>query len=280
MRVALAAVAAYAVARGVKAAVKARPDAFSSWERPSYTGARVSLTEGLASVGGLLAGASFIPGKRRRTGAFVGITAAGVAGAIDDHWEHAFPAEGKGFSGHLKALKEGKLTSGVVKIATIGSGSALCALGLSRSAHHPVVKVTTWAGQTALIAGTANLVNLLDLRPGRALKVCLVGATIGLVCPKEKNNEGTGERCLYSTVCGAAIAVLPDDLAGRTMLGDLGANALGALLGSALAGARPCIMWPSLLTVLALTLVSEKYSFSAVIEANPVLSALDQFGRS
>jgi hypothetical protein len=64
------------------------------------------------------------------------------------------------------------------------------------------------------------------------------------------------------------------------MLGDCGAGALGATLGWSLA------MRPSRLTriaaaagVVGATLASERTSFSAVIEANPVLRRLDQLGR-
>jgi UDP-N-acetylmuramyl pentapeptide phosphotransferase/UDP-N-acetylglucosamine-1-phosphate transferase len=64
------------------------------------------------------------------------------------------------------------------------------------------------------------------------------------------------------------------------MLGDTGANAAGALLGTALlqgTGRRGRLVALSVLT--ALTLASEKVSFTRVIESTPVLRELDALGR-
>jgi len=120
---------------------------------------------------------------------------------------------------------------------------------------------------TALIAATANLTNLLDLRPGRAAKVIILLGS-GL--------SGVGA----APAVGAAVGSLPTDLAGRSMLGDCGANALGAAVGTAAVQALP---WqPRLLAcaaAVALNLASEQVSFTAVIERTPLLRRLDQLGR-
>lgn len=79
---------------------------------------------------------------------------------------------------------------------------------------------------------------------------------------------------------GAGILVAPDDLNGTTMLGDLGANAMGAQLGVSLAATLPVPARLLVLTgVAGLTLASEKVSFSSVIEHNRILSMIDAFGR-
>jgi hypothetical protein len=79
---------------------------------------------------------------------------------------------------------------------------------------------------------------------------------------------------------GAAIALLPEDLGERAMLGDAGANALGALLGAAAAAS---LSRPARLTLLAaitgLTAASEVVSFTTVIERTPALRWLDMLGR-
>src|SRR5262249_20922898 len=78
---------------------------------------------------------------------------------------------------------------------------------------------------------------------------------------------------------GAAVALLPEDLGERAMLGDSGANALGALLGVAAAAS---LSRPARLTLLAaitgLTAASEVISFTAVIERTPALRWLDMLG--
>jgi UDP-N-acetylmuramyl pentapeptide phosphotransferase/UDP-N-acetylglucosamine-1-phosphate transferase len=75
------------------------------------------------------------------------------------------------------------------------------------------------------------------------------------------------------------VGLLPDDLAERTMLGDTGANAAGALLGvAALTGGRRS-RWALLAALVGLTVASEKVSFTRVIESTPVLRELDGWGR-
>ncbi len=79
---------------------------------------------------------------------------------------------------------------------------------------------------------------------------------------------------------GAGLGVARPDLAGRAMLGDTGANAAGALLGTALVertgrGGRLVALG----VLAALTLASERVSFTAVIESTPGLRELDAWGR-
>ncbi len=79
---------------------------------------------------------------------------------------------------------------------------------------------------------------------------------------------------------GAGLALLPEDLAERAMLGDAGANALGAMLGAAAAGSLPRSARAGLLAgIVALTVASEKVSFTKVIERTPALRRLDMLGR-
>jgi len=124
----------------------------------------------------------------------------------------------------------------------------------------------------ALVAASANLVNLLDLRPGRALKASLLaagGAGIAGVSPG-----------IAGSVLGASAAAIGEDLAENDMLGDGGANAVGAAIGSAFAfGASRPARLAALTLATGLTLASEKVSFSAVIARTPGLRELDELGR-
>jgi hypothetical protein len=148
-----------------------------------------------------------------------------------------------------------------------GDGVLLPAAG----PFHRLTTVVDVALTTGLVAGTANLVNLLDLRPGRAAKAAALAAAAGLGGPSGS---------LVAGPLGASLAVLPADLGERVMLGDCGANAVGALLGLRLAAvpARPARAG-ALAVVVGLTLASERVSFTRVIEATPVLRELDRLGR-
>ena len=80
----------------------------------------------------------------------------------------------KGLRGHLGALAHGRLTTGSAKILGLAVGGLLAAALVDRRpCHGPAASspgpVGTLVGG-AVVAGSANLVNLLDLRPGRALK--------------------------------------------------------------------------------------------------------------
>src|SRR5262249_56389801 len=80
---------------------------------------------------------------------------------------------------------------------------------------------------------------------------------------------------------GAALALLPEDLGERAMLGDAGANALGAMLGAAAAASLPRPARGVLLAgIMGLTAASEVVSFTAVIERTPALRWLDMLGRT
>ena len=79
---------------------------------------------------------------------------------------------------------------------------------------------------------------------------------------------------------GAALGLLAADLAERSMLGDTGANALGAALGLAtvltVSGTARNVVF---VVLLVLTLLSEVVSFSKVIRRVPPLHLIDRLGR-
>ena len=115
--------------------------------------------------------------------------------------------------------------------------------------------------------------NLFDLRPGRAIKVSLLASAALAV-------RGAEARAAVAAPAGAAAALLPEDLGERAMLGDSGANALGAMLGVATASSLPRPARLAVLAVVAgLTAASEKVSFTKVIARTPPLHWLDMLGR-
>ncbi|MET8772155.1 hypothetical protein [Streptomyces sp. NPDC004658] len=189
---------------------KAAPGGRERWQRTNHAGRAVGLYAGPAAA----LGAAVAAGRVRPVAGFA-VLAAGACGAYDDlAGDHR-----RGFRAHLRALRDGEVTSGAVKLAGI-SAAGLVAGALMR--ERPLDKLLGGV----VIAGAAHLVNLLDVRPGRAAGAVLVLGAPGLV------REGPGAR-LAAGAMGAAAALLPDDLGERVMLGDTGAHALGAALGAA-----------------------------------------------
>ena len=89
-------------------------------------------------------------------------------------------------------------------------------------------------------------------------------------------------RIIASGAIGATLAILPLDLRAKGMLGDAGANPLGAILGLGLVvgfGGSFAALIGVAIVLLALNLASERWSFSAVIERTPWLARLDHLGR-
>ena len=277
----------------------------SQWERTNFHGVTVSLRGGVAMAGASVASAAVASAlsdqPRAALGGVVASLGGAVAGYIDDVDQGAHDGDkvAKGLKGHLGALAHGQVTTGVIKIAGIGA-SALAASALVGSKATSVGgKVADLALNTVLIAGTANLANLLDLRPGRALKATvLVAAPLSYFScaaaktpasgasgapsakPVSPASPASAQRLLASGLNAAAITALVEDLQETTMLGDTGANAAGALLGTSLAANDSWkLRLGTTLGVVGLILASEKVSFSKVIAANPALNWLDQLWR-
>ncbi len=262
----------------------------SQWERTNFHGATVSLRGGVAMAGAAVASAAVASvlsdQPRAALGGAVAALGGGLAGYIDDvdQGAHDGGKVAKGLKGHLGALAHGQVTTGVIKIAGIGA-SALAASALVGSKATSVGgKVSYLALNTVLIAGTANLANLLDLRPGRALKATVLVATplsyFSCAAAKTPASPASAQRLLASGLNAAAITALVEDLQETTMLGDTGANAAGALLGTSLAANDSWkLRLGTALGVVGLILASEKVSFSKVIAANPALNWLDQLWR-
>lgn len=262
----------------------------SQWERTNFHGVTVSLRGGVAMAGASVASAAvasaFSDQPRAALGGLVASLGGGLAGYIDDvdQGAHDGGKVAKGLKGHLGALAHGQVTTGVIKIAGIGA-SALAASALVGSKATSVSgKAADLVLNTVLIAGTANLANLLDLRPGRALKATVLVATplsyFSCAAAKTPASPASAQRLLASGLNAAAITALVEDLQETTMLGDTGANAAGALLGTSLAANDSWkLRLGTALGVVGLILASEKVSFSKVIAANPALNWLDQLWR-
>lgn len=187
-------------------------------------------------------------------------------GLIDD----LLGTEGdRGFRGHLRALLHGRLTTGAMKLF----GGGVVAIVLTAAPGE--VSGRRLLADAALVALAANLGNLFDRAPGRTIKVGLL-AYVPIALAAGTSPVGLA----LAPVLGAAAGLLPADLDERLMLGDTGANLLGAVLGLAvvLETSRP-VRTAVLVALLVLNAASERVSFTKVIDATPGLRHVDRLGR-
>jgi len=242
----------------------------------NYRGRELPFPFGVLSVAGALValvplallqqfgeGDVFYPAQARRIAVYV----LGVAllGLIDDALLTARP---RGWRGHGGALLRGEISTGTLKAAG-ALGLALFALdrgGLSNG-HYLLA--------AAVLVMTTNLFNLLDLRPGRASKAFVLlgaGLTIGAA--------DVTPLWLLGLFVGPALVAGVYDLRERAMLGDTGANLLGALAGWWLVLTLDITGQEIALAALVLiTVYGEFRSISAFVERTPGLRRLDSLGR-
>ncbi|HOB86544.1 MAG TPA: hypothetical protein PKO38_02500 [Bacillota bacterium] len=194
--------------------------------------------------------------------AFLGVAFSGL-------WDDLLEDEVSGFQGHLRSGLQGRITSGLLKIAAMALAAApFCGL-LESSWPHKIAALL-------LVLASANGLNLLDRRPGRALKLFFGGSLLLLFSAPQPEML----RLLLPWLA-AALVVAPWDLDAEGMLGDCGANLLGAVLGVGAVLALPLPAQLGLLFFwLAVNLSSEVVSFSRLIEEVPLLRFLDLLGRS
>ena len=164
-------------------------------------------------------------------------------GLADDLWA----GEERGFREHLRSGR----TTGVLKLA----GIPAFALWRTRSLSG------------ALLVGlSANALNQLDTRPGRALKAFALGALLLRRAPRG--------------AVAAAVLLAPYDLREMAMLGDSGSNTLGAVLGfGSVEVLTERQRWSAIAALAGLTLLGERRSLGELIERTPVFRELDGLGR-
>jgi hypothetical protein len=195
----------------------------------------------------------------------------GVAflGFLDDSLGPGEAADApRGWGGHLRALREGRLSTGAIK--AIGA-LALAAYVVSGRG----LESGRYLADVALLILATNAFNLLDLRPGRAEKgLALLGVALCVgawtIAPVELLGIFAGP-----VVVGAAFT-----LREQAMLGDTGSNLVGAIGGIWLLttlGEEGRLI--ALAVVLALTVYGEMRSISKAIDSVPPLRWLDSLGR-
>jgi Glycosyl transferase family 4 len=185
------------------------------------------------------------------------------AGLHDDY--HA--GQVRGLRGHVRELAGGRVTSAIVKLVVIVGAATWAAASLGDGLARVLLGIP-------VIAGSANLWNLLDVRPGRALKWFLLAALV-LVLWYVRYDD-----LLLGAAIGSAAALVIFDLRERAMLGDAGSNVLGFIIGIALFRLLPT--WGlgiALGVILVLHALAETVTLSRIIEAIPPMRWFDGLGR-
>jgi hypothetical protein len=163
-------------------------------------------------------------------------------GLADDLWS----GPERGFRAHLRAGR----TTGTLKLLGIPAYALLRTRSLSGA---------------LLVALAANMLNQLDTRPGRALKAFFLTSAVLRI----------RSRALWG-----GVLLAPYDLREMTMLGDAGANALGAVLGfGSVARFRSRGRFLAIGALAGLTVLGERRSLGRLIEQTPILRELDGMGR-
>lgn len=176
-----------------------------------------------------------------------------------------------GLRGHFKALRSGQLTTGTLKAL----GGLFVSFFVSSFLANGFGEIVL---STLVLALFTNLLNLLDLRPGRAIKfyfflLLLFGLSSVL----------TGKDHLFILMLpltGTVLGYFPFDLKAYAMMGDAGSNVLGISAG--LLAVSQLDFYGKLATLgllIALHLFAERYSFSAIIAQSRLLSLFDNLGR-
>jgi len=190
--------------------------------------------------------------------------ALGVAflGLADD----ALSGPERGWRGHGAAVLRGGFSTGALK--------AVGALGLALYVA-PGDDGEYLLAAAVLVLAT-NLFNLLDLRPGRAVKVfVLLGAGLTLGAWDARPLAALGLFAAPVLVAGVP------DVREQAMLGDTGSNLVGALAGLWLVLTLSTLGLAIATGVLLIvTAYGEIRSISALIERTPPLRFIDSIGRS
>ncbi len=185
----------------------------------------------------------------------------GFIGFLDDY----FDEEIKGFKGHFGELFKGNLSCGVLKAIVVTFIAILLNLSLTID--------TIFLVNVGIIILMTNLFNLMDLRPGRAIKLFIILSYILLL-----------EKYIFIIYLLPFFIIfifyLPLELKEIYMMGDTGSNLLGVSLAFIYTlldniGAKIFL----LIILISLNIVAEFFSFSKIINNNHILNFFDKLGR-
>lgn len=249
-------------------------------QRTNYRGAAVPVAAGVLLVVSVVAVEAVLvvaealgrdpeAGERAgRTSVLIATLGFGLLGAFDDLAAHG---DDRGFKGHVTSLLRGRLTTGGLKLA---GGGLLAVVVVGATGEDHLGRLVLGA---AVVALGANLGNLFDRAPGRTTKVALLaGAGVVAAAAATERPALVG----MVAVLGAGLGLLVPDLRESLMLGDAGANVLGAAVATGVVATTGLgVQLAVLASLVVLNLASEVVSFSRAIDRFAPLRALDRLGR-
>ncbi|WP_101773009.1 glycosyl transferase [Peptostreptococcus faecalis] len=193
-----------------------------------------------------------------------GIFSMCFAGIIDDSLGNR---DITGLKGHFTSLFKGKLTTAGFKALLGGFIGLMISATLTKSIPNIIVS-------TLVIALSTNFMNLLDLRPGRALKVYTFFAFIIFIF------ASAFDKTVMMIIIPSVIAYFHRDIKAMAMMGDAGSNVLGVTLGIFIVMSFNIqIQITCLMLLILVHIVTEKFSLTKIIENNKVLNYIDGLGR-
>ncbi len=262
----LSAAAALALAPGLRQALLA-----GGHTRENYRGAQIACPLGIVILAGAIV-ALGIDGALVQVGAIdpqqvlvpefvLGVAALGL---VDD----AYSGPSRGWRGHGRAVAAGQVPTGALKAVGTLALAAWVLRGGDDTVHYALALV--------VLVLAVNLFNLVDLRPGRAVKLFAALAVVLVAI------EGTTLLEEMGFFAGAILVAGLYDLRERGMLGDTGSNLIGAVAGLALLQTIDTKTGLAIAAVvlLAITAYGEFRSISGFVERTPGLRHLDSLGRT
>lgn len=242
--------------------------------RPNYRGVELPFPAGVPVVAGALVALVALAPLAELAGldvfrpeaAAVAVYALGVAflGLVDD----LLGGEPRGWRGHGAAILRGSFSTGALKAAGSLGLALLVLLGRGDGDLHYLLSV-------GVLVLATNLLNLLDLRPGRSIKaLVLIGAGLTLGAWE------TGPAAALGLFLAPLLVLGFYDVRERAMLGDTGSNLAGGLAGLWLVLTLSTLgLAIALAALLGITIYGEFRSISAFVDRTPLLRQLDSIGR-
>ncbi len=239
--------------------------------RPNYRGEEIPVSMGICFIPALILNATILLYCNVDTTRILkilillfGIMSMSFVGFIDDSIGNR---DVTGLKGHFLALLKGRLTTGGFKAILGGFVGLVICVSFNKTIAEIIVG-------TLVVALSTNLMNLLDLRPGRAIKVYILISLILFV------SASVFEKEMLMLILPAVLAYFYYDLKAKAMMGDAGSNVLGISLGIFIVISHSIqLQLFCLILLIAVHFVAEKFSITKIIEKNFLLNYIDKLGR-